>query len=126
MSIVKCLLRGMNVPKHFWHMVVLTPAFLVPLAGYYKNRLPAHTKLDDKEVRCIFLGYSTMSKGYRCTPSFPDSNAMTIPANLDGFPHPIPLFESPPIQVPPASATRAPLKVYTRRALPSKPFPDYS
>ena len=29
MSIVRCLLRGMNVPKHFWHMTILTAAFLL-------------------------------------------------------------------------------------------------
>ncbi|GFZ11367.1 hypothetical protein Acr_22g0007650 [Actinidia rufa] len=31
------------------------------------------------------------------TPSFPSSNAVTIPANLDGLPHPIPLFEAPQV-----------------------------
>ena len=36
MSIVRCLLRGMNVPKLFWHMAVLTAAFLL-------NRTPSRS-----------------------------------------------------------------------------------
>ena len=36
MSIVRCLLRGMNVPKLFWHMAVLTVAFLL-------NRTPSRS-----------------------------------------------------------------------------------
>ncbi|GFZ09690.1 hypothetical protein Acr_21g0002890 [Actinidia rufa] len=52
------------------------------------------------------------------TPSFSGSEAATIPANLDGLPRPILLFESPQVQVPPTSDARAPLKVYTRRAPP--------
>ncbi|GFZ14503.1 hypothetical protein Acr_24g0006930 [Actinidia rufa] len=47
------------------------------------------------------------------TPPFPSSNGATIPANLDELPRPIPLFESPYVQVLPASASQASLKVYT-------------
>ncbi|GFY84674.1 hypothetical protein Acr_03g0014480 [Actinidia rufa] len=53
------------------------------------------------------------------TPSLPGPDATTIPANLNGLPRPIPLFDSPPVQVSPASYARAPLRVYTRRAPPS-------
>ncbi|GFY83179.1 hypothetical protein Acr_02g0014190 [Actinidia rufa] len=60
------------------------------------------------------------------TPSLPGSDAEIIPTNLDELPCPIPLFDSPSVQVPTASATRAPLKVYTRRAPPSTPLPDSS
>ena len=35
-SIVRCLLRGMNVPKYFWHITVLTAAFLL-------NRTPSRS-----------------------------------------------------------------------------------
>ncbi|GFY91383.1 hypothetical protein Acr_07g0015790 [Actinidia rufa] len=97
MSVVRCLLRGMGVPKHFWHMAVLTATYLInrtpsrvlqgkaPLhilqptstlfsiiprvfgcTCFVQNRSPTRTKLDDKAIRCIFLGYSSMSKGYRC------------------------------------------------------------
>ncbi|GFZ19413.1 hypothetical protein Acr_28g0001180 [Actinidia rufa] len=49
------------------------------------------------------------------------SSLLSIPTNLDGLPYPIPLFDSPPVQVPLASVARAPLKVYTRHAPPSAP-----
>ncbi|GFS31453.1 hypothetical protein Acr_00g0017420 [Actinidia rufa] len=49
MSIVRCLLRGMNMPKYFWHMAVLTAAFLL-------NCTPSRS----------LKGYFTMSKGYCC------------------------------------------------------------
>ena len=49
------------------------------------------------------------------TPPFSSSDTVTISANLDGLPRPIPLFESLKVQVPPTSVARAPLKVYTRR-----------
>ncbi|GFZ20884.1 hypothetical protein Acr_29g0000460 [Actinidia rufa] len=97
MSVVRCLLLGMGVPKYFWHMAVLTATYLInrtpsrvlngkaPLhilqpastlfpiiprvfgcTCFVQNRSLTRTKLDDKAVRCIFLGYSSMSKGYRC------------------------------------------------------------
>ncbi|GFZ10854.1 hypothetical protein Acr_22g0002520 [Actinidia rufa] len=97
MFVVRCLLRGMRVPKYFWHMAILTATYLInripsrvlqgkallhilqPVSTLFPiiprvfwctcfvhNRSPTRTKLDDKAVRCIFLGYSSMSKGYRC------------------------------------------------------------
>ena len=56
----------------------------------------------------------------------PSLSGSTIPANLNGLPRPIPLFESPQVQVPLASDARAPLKVFTRRALPSVSLSDSS
>ena len=97
MSIVRCLLSGMHVPKLYWHMAVLTAVYLInrtpsrvlhgmaPLqilkpdctlfsilprvfgcTCFVQNRSPHRTKLDNKSVKCIFLGYSAMSKTYRC------------------------------------------------------------
>ena len=31
-----------------------------------QNKSLTRTKFDDKAIHCIFLGYSSMSKGYRC------------------------------------------------------------
>ncbi|GFY92658.1 hypothetical protein Acr_08g0010540 [Actinidia rufa] len=91
-----CLLRGMNVPKYFWHMAILTATFLL-------NRTP--------------------SRSLQGTPSLPGPDAEPMPIDLDELPRPIPLFDSPSVQVPPASAAWAPLKVYTRRTSPSTPLP---
>jgi hypothetical protein len=97
MSIVRCLLSGMHVPKLYWHMAVLTAIYLInctlsrvlhgmaPLqilkpdctlfsilprvfrcTCFVQNCSPYRTKLDNKSVKCIFLGYSAMSKAYRC------------------------------------------------------------
>ena len=97
MSIVRCLLYGMHVPKFYWHMAVLTAVYLMnrtpnrvlhgmaPLQllkpectlfsilpcvfgciCFVQDHSPHHTKLDNKSIRCIFLGYSAMSKAYRC------------------------------------------------------------
>ena len=97
MSIVRCLLSGMHVPKSYWHMAVLIAVYLInrtfsrvlhgmaPLqilkpnctlfsilscvfgcTCFVQNHSPHCTKLDNKSVKCIFLGYSAMSKAYRC------------------------------------------------------------
>ncbi|GFY88787.1 hypothetical protein Acr_06g0007270 [Actinidia rufa] len=60
------------------------------------------------------------------TPSLPSPDAATIPANLDGLPRPIPLFDSPLVQAPPALDAQDPLKIYTRRASPLALLPDSS
>ncbi|GFS46026.1 hypothetical protein Acr_00g0099660 [Actinidia rufa] len=60
------------------------------------------------------------------TPFFSGSDVATILANLDGLPRPIPLFESPQVQIPPASAVRAPLKVCIHCTPPSAPLPNSS
>ncbi|GFS36400.1 fibronectin type III domain-containing protein [Actinidia rufa] len=88
---------ALHVPKHVWHMIVLTATYLINrthsqvLQGkaplhilhpasilffilphvfgcicFVQNCSPNRTKLDDKVIRCVFLGYSSMSKGYRC------------------------------------------------------------
>ncbi|GFY91158.1 S-adenosylmethionine carrier 2 [Actinidia rufa] len=61
-----------------------------------------------------------------CIPSLSGLDVATIPANLDRLPRPIPLFDSPPVHVPPASSARTSLKVYTRRAPPWTPLPNSS
>ncbi|GFZ15872.1 ARF-GAP domain 2 [Actinidia rufa] len=115
------------------------------------NILSTHIQLDDKAVRCVFLGYSTVSKGYCCydtisqrlyhsldvtfledapffagTPSLSGSDIATIPAVSDGLSCLIPLFESPQVRIPPTPDAWSPPKVYTRRAQPLAPLPDSS
>ncbi|PSS08124.1 Reverse transcriptase, RNA-dependent DNA polymerase protein [Actinidia chinensis var. chinensis] len=67
-------------------------------------------------VRCYFFGRCSILCRYS---SLPGLRCSTIPVNLDGLSRPIPLFDSPLVQIPPASAAWSPLKVYTSHTPPS-------
>uniref|UniRef100_A0A2N9F1J4 non-specific serine/threonine protein kinase n=1 Tax=Fagus sylvatica TaxID=28930 RepID=A0A2N9F1J4_FAGSY len=180
MSIVRCLLCGMHVPKSYWHMAVLTAVYLInrtpsrvlhskaPLqflkpncvlfqilprvfgcTCFVQNRSPTRTKLDNKSIRCIFLGYSTMSKAYRCydpisrhlyhsldvtffedIPFYSTHSPLQVsdssPSTEDTSPlvRPVPIFDFmvPESPSPPTPISHPPLQVYTRR--PRPPLPD--
>ena len=173
MSIVRCLLCSMHVPKSYWHMVVFiavylmnrTPSqvlhgiaplqFLMPdstlfsilprvfgCIWFVQNCSLTRTKLDNKSIRCIFLGYSTMSKAYRCYD--PDSRHLyhfldvtffedilfygthsplqvsdPSPFTDDTSPlaSPVLIFDSmvPEFPTPSVPSSHPPLQVYTRR-----------
>ncbi|EOY04903.1 Cysteine-rich RLK (RECEPTOR-like protein kinase) 8 [Theobroma cacao] len=63
LEVTRAFLFQMKVPKQFWADAVSTACFLI-------NRMPScvlHvTKLDPKSLKCVFLGYSRLQKGYRC------------------------------------------------------------
>jgi hypothetical protein len=180
MSIVRCLLCGMHVPKSYWHMVVLTAVYLMnhtpsrvlhgtaPLqflkpncalfqilprvfgcTCFVQNRSPTRTKLDNKSITFIFLGYSTMSKAYRYydpvsrhlyhsldvtffedIPFYGTHSPLQVsdssPSTEDTSPlaRPVPIFDFmvPESPSPPAPTSHPPLQVYTRR--PRSPLPD--
>ena len=91
---VQALLFQMHVPKHFWVDAVSTVCFLInrmrssvldwvtlfQTLFQHKSLFPIEprvfgctcyvrphvSKLDPKSLRCIFLGYSRVQKGYRC------------------------------------------------------------
>ena len=86
----------MNVPKHFWADAVSTTCFVInrmpslvlnwatPYHQLFQNNSfpiepkvfgctcfvrdvrPQVSKLDSKSLKCIFVGYSRVQKGYRC------------------------------------------------------------
>jgi hypothetical protein len=180
MSIVRCLLCGMHVPKSSWHMAVLTAVYLMnrtpsrvlhgmaPLqflkpdcalfqilprvfgfTCFVQNCSPTRTKLDNKSIRCIFLGYFTMPKTYRCydlvSRHLYHSLDVTFFENIpfygthsplqvsNSFPsteytshlvRPVPIFDFmvPESPSPPAPTSHTLLQVYTRR--PRSPLPD--
>ena len=183
MSVVRCLLYGMEVPKYFWNFAVLTATYLInrtpsrvlngkaPLhilqpdctlfhvlprvfgcTCFVQNRSPLRTKLDDKAIRCVFLGYSPMSKGYRCydpasrrfynsmdvnflenvsffagthtTPALVPQDTSFVP---DELPRPVPIFDSPSPEVSlPPVITSSPEFRYSRRPQAHAPFPNAS
>ena len=132
------------------HLYSSSPPFalLLKVFGcvcYVHNLGPDYDKLEPCSTKCVFLGYSTTHKGYRClSPAlhryfisadvmfvesvsyFPidvSSEASTFKPNVSFVPLPVPyLFE--PVMLPPRAS--APLQVYTRRPLPSAPAPSPS
>ncbi|GFY97530.1 hypothetical protein Acr_12g0000710 [Actinidia rufa] len=184
MTVVRCLLCGMHVPKHFWDMAVLTATYLLnrtpsrillgkaPLhllqldctlfpilprvfgcTCFVQNRSPSCSKLDDKAFRCVFLGYSFLSKGYRCydpltshmhnsfdvtfledvpffagTPHSLNPHQGEAPEDPSIFSRPVSLFESPQVASPtlPPVLTSDPRHMYSRRPPASDPLPQSS
>ena len=181
MSIVRCLLCGMHVPKSYWHMAVLTAVYLMnrtpswvlhgmaPLqlvkpkctlfsilsrvfgcTCFVQDRSPHHTKLDNKSIRCIFLGYSAISKAYNCydtvsrhlyhsldvtffedIPFYGSTSPLQVSdpsSKLDTSPlaRPVPIFDymAPESSSPPVTSSHPSLQVYTH--CPRPPLPDSS
>ncbi|KAK8964181.1 Rhodanese-like domain-containing protein 7 [Platanthera guangdongensis] len=98
-----------------------------------ENQRPSRTKLDDRAIRCLFLGYSTTTKGCRCydpqlrcvihtmdvifheeVPFFP---AHSTPRALPTIAQPLPVVSPPPDATP--SVAPPVLLTYSRRPPPS-------
>ena len=94
---------------------------------------PGQDKLSAKATKCVFLGYSSLQRDYRCYS--PDINRYFISADVTFFEdssffssaaHPlvpdvlsIPLvLSSPDFPSPPTNVVNRPLQVYTRRPRP--------
>ncbi|CAL5324316.1 unnamed protein product [Camellia sinensis] len=58
-KICRSMLHAKNVPGRFWAEAMKTATFVI-------NRLPQQSKMDKKAVRCIFVGYDSQRKGWRC------------------------------------------------------------
>ncbi|KAJ7959769.1 Retrovirus-related Pol polyprotein from transposon TNT 1-94 [Quillaja saponaria] len=60
LNMARCLLKSKNMPKEFW-------AEAVSCAVYLSNRCPTkeRSKLDDRSVKYVFIGYDSNSKGYK-------------------------------------------------------------
>uniref|UniRef100_A0A2N9FG96 CCHC-type domain-containing protein n=1 Tax=Fagus sylvatica TaxID=28930 RepID=A0A2N9FG96_FAGSY len=58
-EVCRSMLHAKNVPGRFWAEAMRTAAFVI-------NRLPQPSKFDKKAVRCIFVGYDSQRKGWKC------------------------------------------------------------
>ena len=118
----RALLFQMHVPKHFWADAVSTFCFLInrmpssvlnwgtpyhiifpkPLfpiepqifgcTCFVRDVRSQVSKLDHKSLKCIFLGYSRVQKGYRCY--YPSLRRYLLSTNVKFFKK-VP-FSSPP------------------------------
>jgi hypothetical protein len=96
LEVTRCLLFAMNVPKYLWGEAVQTATYLINrmplrtvdfstplemLTGntsfkvspkkfgcvcFVHNTSPGISKLDVKSHKCVFVGYSSGKKGYKC------------------------------------------------------------
>lgn len=96
LEVALSLMYTMNVPKFLWSEAVMTATFLINhmssrilnmkspcelLLGenklvippkvfgctcFVRNHRPSVTKLDPRAVKCIFIGYPTGQRGYKC------------------------------------------------------------
>ncbi|KAK3015726.1 hypothetical protein RJ639_005926 [Escallonia herrerae] len=68
----RALLFQIKVPKPFWADAISTACFLINLNSrifgstcFVRDVRPHLTKLNPKALKCVFLGYSRLQKGYR-------------------------------------------------------------
>ena len=95
LEVARSLMFQMNVPKYLWSEAVMTAIYLINrmpsrilgmkspelLLGrcdfkvppkvfccvcFVKNHRPMVSKLDPQVVKCIFMGYASTQKGYKC------------------------------------------------------------
>ena len=96
LEVARSLMFQMNVPKYLWSEAVLTAAYLINrmpsrilgmkspaelLLGQWEFKVPPKVfgcvcfvrdhrpsvgKLDPRAVKCVFVGYSSTQKGYKC------------------------------------------------------------
>ncbi|KAG7583636.1 Ribonuclease H-like superfamily [Arabidopsis suecica] len=62
MEVARAMLFEKHMPKRFWGDAVLTSCYLI-------NRIPTRdlrNKLEPKSTKCVFIGYSTTQRGYKC------------------------------------------------------------
>ncbi|CAL2257241.1 unnamed protein product [Prunus armeniaca] len=58
-QVARSPILDMSVPHHLWGHAVLSAAYLI-------NRTPSWSKLDPCALHCVFVGYSSTQKGYKC------------------------------------------------------------
>uniref|UniRef100_A0A2N9G3G0 Reverse transcriptase Ty1/copia-type domain-containing protein n=1 Tax=Fagus sylvatica TaxID=28930 RepID=A0A2N9G3G0_FAGSY len=111
MSIVRCLLCGMHVPKSYWHMAVLTAIYLM-------NRTPSWVLHGMAPLQLDIPFYGSTSP---LQVSDPSSKSDTSP-----LARPVPIFDymAPESSSPPVTSSHPPLQVYIHR--PRPPLPDSS
>ncbi|GFS44584.1 hypothetical protein Acr_00g0091130 [Actinidia rufa] len=144
MTVVRCLLCGMHVPKHFWDMAVLTATYLL-------NRTPSRILLGKAPLHLLqpivlfspfflvsldahvlsrigaLLVQNWMIKLFG-TPHSLNPRQGEAPEDPSIFSRPVPLFESPQVPSPtlPPVLTSDPRHMYSRRPPASDPLPQSS
>nr|XP_009802348.1 PREDICTED: uncharacterized protein LOC104247899 [Nicotiana sylvestris] len=98
---------------------------------FVHNLAPWKDKLAPRALKCVFLGYSRVQKGYRCySPDLRRYLIVNPPPPSTTEVSPIPTFEESSVIPPSSPATGTPLLIYHRHSRPtsgpsgSRPAPD--